>query len=776
MKMCPRGSGGKRLKMSALSDERGGFETAATYNKYMVLRNLAAVLLLVPILAEAAIPLGPASPVTPRIPTVAAGWQEGASIATSGRETLVAWRDETSGREGIYVAQLSLDGAVVPGKLRRIPELTTWVSFAWTGQAYVVVWLSERFTIRATTMDGELRTLVPPRTVHMDGSALSNIAWLGDRGAIAAGRVLLFLDGNGSVVNVADIDPGASPFEDERIVASHDTFCLFTQATPQESILFGRRYTTAGVPLDPEPVHIATGPRIAEDWDVAFDGEQWALIAVDSDPDAPRVRRFLVDPATMQSRALEPIAIAGAASGAHVEPAGDGFVALWLERDRRTSTLTMLPFTEDADSNIVRGATHHGIAYDLEEISNGTTLTVAYTVEPPGRLSRDIHTEKVDWHSGGTLQAGPASFSMQWQSVAAGAAHGRTSLLAWLEGEPSTDAMRVLIARTNGGVVDGPIVTLSETAYAVRPQVVATGAMHLVLWLEPGDGPYPYLVMQRVGLDGVQLDDTPSILAAGVSVAAASNGRYVLVVWAGPGGLYAGRLSAYGSVVDAVPLLLDARPAAPPALASNGSDFLVVWPEGSDSQFPTPDRLDLHAARVTDAGIAEPSFPVAIGPANQRDMVIGSDGRDYVVAYREMEGDGHGPIVTKKLLAAGALEDTTADAPGTFVAEVIDSFRTPTIATTRDGSILAWEEFRWFSLEAKLRMARLDGEGAPVEAPVTLAHSGVLGMTPFAFVAGGHTGALLYSVLEDDDVYGPSMRLMLRTFGETQPRRRSARR
>lgn len=768
------------------------------YNRNMLSRHIFVLVLLYPILAHAAIPIGAAQPVTQRVPGIAAGRQDEAAVASSGRETLVAWRDERLGRAGLYVALLSDDGTVAAGKQRwLVTEQVTSLALTWTGQSYLLVWFSSNHAgTWAMTIDAELRTLTPARRIHDTGGLLSNITWSGSRGAVMSSRTLLILDPAGNVVaSPGDVLENLSPFENARVAASGQTFAVFAHFREESSTLFARRYDTNGEELDPHPVQILQLPRISDDWDAAFGDGNFALVMTELAPfheGTHELWRYIVDPATLQARALGALTI-GASSGAHVEWIGDRFLALWLDRYPQSPSLRirslgeepawgvyslrMLPFTASTDSSIVISPDRIGVALNLEEAWTGSKLTVAYRREPAESAGRDVYAETIDFRTGAATSTAVA-MSTQWQSMAAGDTHGATTLVAWLEGDPWTDAMRVATTPIIGGNSSAPVLYLADDAFAVPPVVVSTSSMYLVFWLERNPASFvPRIAMQRLSREGTPLDATPTNVANGFSIAAAWNGTHVAIVWVPfNGNAHVARLTADGRFVDAVPVVIPAALGAPPQIASNGTDFLVVLPEGSDGEFPQPDLMDLRAARVTSTGTAEPSFPVAIGPSNQRMPAVASDGRDYVIAYVETTpSERDTAIVTKKVLREGVLAGTTADAPGTSVAAISPSLARLSIADNDNGYFVTWEETT-NAFTGSVHLAGIDRDGEVNEPPVTIAESEIEGTFPIVVPAIGPTAHLLYSLPEVDLVYGTSMRLLTRQLGEKERKQRAVRR
>jgi hypothetical protein len=164
------------------------------------------------------------------------------------------------------------------------------------------------------------------------------------------------------------------------------------------------------------------------------------------------------------------------------------------------------------------------------------------------------------------------------------------------------------------------------------------------------------------------------------------NGTHVMVGWGNSNGVWAARLTPDGEPFDTKAFSLTGHEVAQDLVAaSNGSDFLFVWPEGNDGHFRLPDLLDLHAARVDAAGTSSGAIAIATGSADQRSPAVASDGRDFLIAYVEDER-----LVTKKMLREGTLDGTSAADAGRAI-DTTGTPVTPAIAATGNGYVLAWE-------------------------------------------------------------------------------------
>ncbi|MFP5247735.1 MAG: hypothetical protein ACLGH0_13670, partial [Thermoanaerobaculia bacterium] len=161
-------------------------------------------------LAEAAIVTGPErGMLAPRV-SAAAGQQWIPSIASSGTETVVAWFDSSPGREGIYVAAISQDGALIPGSQRWLAHAGANVAITWTGSRYLLAW-NDSFGVTTAALDRELRVVVQPHVAVPRGTKTSNIRAIRNRAMLVYAEdgthYAALLDADGNAVRLRIIIP-----------------------------------------------------------------------------------------------------------------------------------------------------------------------------------------------------------------------------------------------------------------------------------------------------------------------------------------------------------------------------------------------------------------------------------------------------------------------------------------------------------------------------------------------------------------------------------------
>jgi hypothetical protein len=739
---------------------------------YMNLRLALILVLCSPTLLSAAIPFGPERALVAPRTVIAEGTEVNASVASSGSETLVAWIDTTFGRQGVYLAALAADGSLVTGSQRRLATGATTVTLSWTGQAYLALWSAPESGIFATTLDRDRRTLIAPRLVLPGGQLASTVEWTVSRGMfvyVADGYRAAMIDRDGNVTRSGITFPGQG-INSVRVFSNGQSFLaiwdIWRQPVDNHILtdVYAARYTAEGDLADATPVPIATLGPFSGTWEAAFDGTRYVLALAEAGQ-AATLRRFVIDPATLQATALQPVAMGGA-NGVRLEWNGSRFLAFWLGNQGQTYSLQTLSFAADGtgDAAPVTVSTRDGSALQPSGVWNGQALMVAWAgsgFENPQQY--DVYATAV---AGGEELTGsrfPIALAPVWQSRPAAATDGHQSLIVWLEGW-NEESARLAAAHATAGRIDSGTVYLSDAAYGPA-QVVFTGAAYLVFWLER-TGNIPRLVMRRFDLAGQLAGAQELFIGNSYSFAVAFNGLHVLAAYATADGAAAVRFEADGTPLDTAPLFIPGAGAV--RAASNGEDFALVWQEGSDALPINDGRLvDVYAAVINGTGATtQARIEVATGPTSQHSPVIATDGRDFVIAYVE-----EGKLLTKKLLREGAL---AGGAQIDAVAEGSGDGWGPFIAPTDGGYIAGWEVLP-VGAPAAVRVVRLDVDGAVTET-ATVATSALAGMYPTLATGGGATGDLVYARLEDDPTYGASMRIFLRRLGEMgRPRGRAVR-
>jgi hypothetical protein len=748
----------------------------------MIGRLALALAILYPSLVFAAIDVGPERAIAAPGVGVASGAQLDVSMATSGEETLVAWIDTTRGRTGAYVAVLSRDGERIDGSQRWLASNAFAVTITWTGSEYLALWTMP-LGVMASTLDRDGATVVEPRLVANRITAFSNVAWIGSTGMLMYTRdsrseaAIIDREGNFTRSGIAITSEFA---HEARVVTDGTSFFVFwrrqhfSERQPIDSI-FVARFGVDGTLQEAAPEPLWTNGRLLEPWDVAFDGQRFALVLSQRTSETTTtMHRVVLDPATLQQTKLAPIDL-GHADAAGVEWNGTNFITFWMRHaSARTRELRTLVFPPDSAEGVdgvpvtVLEQLHPTV--DADGVWNGRALVIAWTTRDPVFFETDIVATTVTGLGASTRIT--LSLSHRWQSLAAIGTNGNESLVVWLDGSASNNEPRRMVgAHATGGVIDEAPRQYSETPWHDEPVVVFTGTMYLVVFNEIVPGTRAArIALRRIDVRGTPLDASPIHVGYGMGFGAAWNGRHLLVAYHSGGDIDAVRIAQDGTIVDATPLkIVTGRLPNSMSMASNGTDFLLVWSEGVEFGRPTPGLIDVHAIVISDVGVAVSALiDVASGPSNQRHPAVASHGGDYAIVYMH-----DATLTAKKVLRDGRLADTTAQQSGTFIAQAPFSYTPPAIASTPFGYMVAWER-ELPDHVGELWLARLDRNIALAESRAAV-RSGLFGMQPTLTPRNDGALDLAYSRLVDDPSYGATMRIFIRRVEEAPDRRRSVR-
>ncbi len=581
-------------------------------------------------------------------------------MASAGGDSLAAWFDFQ--RTGLYVTTIGADGTVASPARRIYSGAASGISLCWTGTTYLVTWydylagLLAMPLARDGTPAGAARILAPAQTLTHAGA----LAWNGRYAFLAyyiypGHSAAALLDDHANVIRTNIPLPDA-PSQQSVVAAAGSTFHVFVRTGQLVPVSPGvnrfkdtitvLRFSGDGTPIDAAGTVVSNTDGIANSWGVAFDGNRFALVMVEQQWQSTTVlRRFLIDPQTLASQALPAIGVI-APSGAAVTWNGSAFIALWSDYGHGTTSSVMtLPFSGGPDVQPSSILTEDGDATDAIATFNGRNVVAAWLDRGFGSAISDVSGVLLD--PSATRPTGDRftiSISNQWQLSPALA----PSLAVWTEtnGDISHD---VFAAHANGAGF-GPRIRVSTSSQVQSfPAAVAfTGDTYLVVWQESApDVQGTRIMARRLRLDGTLLDDQPTLVVNRASdPSLAFNGSIILLVYVDSDGGVNGIRFDRAGVTDRTPFVISYTKANRPSVASDGTDFLVVWrydppffccvdppppPAPPPSPPPGPDILGV---RVTATGTVLDAQPLKITASadNSVSPVVAWSGGDYVVA------------------------------------------------------------------------------------------------------------------------------------------------
>ncbi len=287
------------------------------------------------------------------------------------------------------------------------------------------------------------------------------------------------------------------------------------------------------------------------------------------------------------------------------------------------------------------------------------------------------------------------------------------------------------------------------------PSAAFDGTNWLVVW-EDTRGDREAVWAARFSSAGVLID------SGGICVAddedsrtgpeVAFNGTNFLVVWEDGRNhsydIYGARVTPAGAVLDPDGIMISRSNETDeyPAVASNGSEFLVVW---EDDRSPGTDR-DIYAARVSGSGqvLDTVNIAVATGADRQEYAAVASYSGGYMVAWNDWRNRAttDGDVYACRVSTAGAVLDPS----GIAVARAAEAQEYPMLVSGGANCLIVWGDDRNGS--GDVYGARVSGAGAvldPSGLPIHPSPNYWAGDPTVAF-----TGTDYLVVWEDDSMSG----------------------
>lgn len=196
--------------------------------------------------------------------------------------------------------------------------------------------------------------------------------------------------------------------------------------------------------------------------------------------------------------------------------------------------------------------------------------------------------------------------------------------------------------------------------------------------------------------------------------AVAWNGSLYLVVWRdyrskSQNDLWGARLSKTGNVLDSTGLLLHHGTASidRPAIASDGTDFLVVW----EQKDPTTD-FDLLARRVSSSGTVLDAAPIPVSQAADSQLYprVSFDGQNYLVVWEDRRGGTYFDIFGARVSPAGQVKD----AAGIPICTASKDKKRPALCHSQGQALVAWTDPR-NGLDEDIYGARVSAAGVVLD-------------------------------------------------------------
>jgi hypothetical protein len=556
------------------------------------------------------------------------------------------------------------------------------------------------------------------------------------------------VDSGGTVLDPAGIVFPAVFGNDPRpSVASNGTTYLVVSNSGMG--IQGARVTPAGVILDPAGIAVSTqltgnpsNPSAASngtDYFVAW--HDWRSF-IDNDIYGARVASngTVLDPTPTD------IAVSTAASSQFSPSAasnGTDYFVAW--EDYRSGTDVYIYGARVAPDGTVLDPT--GIAVSTAEhnkhvpsvASNGTDYFVAWQDYRGGGGNSDIYGTRVASLDGAVLDDPLVGIAVSTETSGQGdpsvASNGTDYFVAWQDSRNwATTFYDIYGARVDSdGVLfppDGPpdtggIAVSTAVDDQMYPSAASNGTDYFVVWMDERNFPNDDIYGARVrASDGLLLDDPPDTGGIAVSTAAgnqryptaASNGTDYFIVWedyrigTGYSDIYGARVTSAGTVDDPTGIAVATAASGQlfPSVASNGTDYFVVWEDYRNDGGCMCNR-DIYGARVTSAAgtVLDPSgLLIQQNPYDDLSPAVAySACGKYLVAYQRFYDD---PNFQSQRVMARLFYDGLV--PSCIVEEVsaVGSTNSLLVEDAGSGQVKIWWENRGDIMQYNIYEGDLD--------------------------------------------------------------------
>jgi hypothetical protein len=333
--------------------------------------------------------------------------------------------------------------------------------------------------------------------------------------------------------------------------------------------------------------------------------------------------------------------------------------------------------------------------------ANGTDFLVVWQDSRSGPVD-DVYAARVSGAGTVLEPAGiPISTAANGQQAPSVAWNGSAFLVVWQDSRSGPSDIYGARVTSAGNVLDAAGIAISTAANdQTAPAVAWNGADFLVVWTDDRSGPSD-IYGARVSGAGSVLDP------AGIAISTAANGQTApavasnatdfLVVWQDSRSgtsydIYGARVSGAGSVLDpaGIPIRTTAGYQIAPAVAWNGTDFLVVWQDYRSD--PCCGSYDIYGARVSGAGSVLDPAGLAISTAanDQRAPAVAWKGTDFLVVWQDLRSDADSDIYGAHVSSAGSVLDSA----GIPVSTAANDQRAPAVAWNGTDFLVVWQDRR----------------------------------------------------------------------------------
>jgi len=493
----------------------------------------------------------------------------------------------------------------------------------------------------------------------------------------------------------------------------------FLDETASTTDVAACRVSTAGLPLDGDGIRLTTDATSDQAPLVAWNGTDYLIAWTRAGTGTDVVHTRVATDGTLVDAA--PVTTAGDVNDqslVDVASDGDGFLVLYRSPSESDSVraIRVAPGSAVSPAGGIGLAASTWIEGTLA--SNGTDYFVVYSstaTSPVQYVGTRLDATNA------LLDTPRVLVSKQWNSTSttAVASDGTQFLVVYNDSRDGGDVYAVRVSAT-GTVLDPVGIPVAIGAGGRYVRNVAFDGMSFQVAVAGSSNLYTYRVSPAGVVTGpdTTLDSgsLPALSPASPSGAGmASNRTNTLVTtdayWSNfgfPERRLDVRTVSRAGVKSSAETLATNEGLPDPAIATNGTDYLVVYHSGGD----------IRARRVSGAGGNVGNvITVSAAASSQADPAVAFDGTNYVVAWADRRNTTYSEIYAARVSSAG----TVLDAAGVRIAGVATADRyAPTLARVGNGVYLTWKDYRntstaLFGARLDASLMSLDGTGVELQ-------------------------------------------------------------
>jgi hypothetical protein len=497
--------------------------------------------------------------------------------------------------------------------------------------------------------------------------------------------------------------------------------------------ILGMRVSKQGTLLDSDPFVISDATGSQQSPAVAFDGTNYLVTWYDSRSGSTYDiygTRVTQDGTVLNTAG---IAISTAAENQYfpdVSFDGTNYMVVW--QDERSDTFDIYGSRVAQNGNVldpsgkkISGATDEQSRPSID--FDGTNYLVVWDDERTGS-EYDIYGTLLDTSGTALNPAGIAiSTATDNQYMPSVSFDGTNYLVAWHDNRDGAANYDIYSTRVNtSGVVQEPsgIPIANMPVQQLTPAVISYGGQWLAVWRDNRNGGYNDIYGSRISASGTVTDPSGILISASAQAqgkpAVASDGTNYLVVWeeARSGGystdIYGIRIDDSGRQLDenAIAISTSTGSQAYPAVAfDNDSIYLVVWQDDRSGTY------DIYGARVSTSGnvLDGPGIAISTATGRQQFPSVAFGDTNFLVVW----GDERGGSPSTDDIYGTLVEPDNGNVvtpSGNVIADDAYWQDNPSVAFDGTNYLVVWDDYGSGTFDEDIYGVRVNQSCNPIEA------------------------------------------------------------